>query len=110
MLQATNGSLYFIWSGWPGKTDGLQNLYIAPMSNPWTLSGPRVLLSTPDLPWESWIQEGPVALQRGGKAFVIYAANLSWTDNANNETGRRIIVRSSNMHGCDCKPAGICFS
>ena len=81
VLQATNGSLYFIWSGWPGKTDGLQNLYIAPMSNPWTISGSRVLLSTPDLPWESWIQEGPVVLQRGGKVFVIYAANLSWTDN-----------------------------
>ena len=81
VLQATNGALYFIWSGWPGTTDGLQNLYIAPMSNPWTISGPRVLLSTPQLPWESWIQEGPAVLQRNGKVFVVYAANLSWTDN-----------------------------
>ncbi len=81
VLQATNGSLYFIWSGWPGATDGLQNLYIAPMSNPWTISGPRVRLSTPELDWESWIQEGPTVLQRNGKVFVIYAANLSWTDN-----------------------------
>jgi GH43 family beta-xylosidase len=81
VLQATNGALYFIWSGWPGATDGLQNLYIAPMSNPWTISGPRVLLSTPELSWESWIQEGPEVLQRNGKVFLIYAANLSWTDN-----------------------------
>ncbi len=81
VLEATNGSLYFIWSGWPGTTDGLQNLYIAPMSNPWTISGPRVLLSTPKLSWESWIQEGPEVLQRNGKTFVIYASNLSWTDN-----------------------------
>lgn len=81
VLEATNGALYFIWSGWPGSTDGLQNLYIAPMSNPWTISGPRVLLSTPELPWESWIQEGPEVLQRNGKVFLIYAANLSWTDN-----------------------------
>jgi len=81
VLQATDGSLYFIWSGWLGASNGLQNLYIAPMSNPWTISGPRVLLSTPTRPWESWIQEGPVVLQRNGKVFVVYAANLSWTDN-----------------------------
>jgi GH43 family beta-xylosidase len=81
VLEAPNGALYFIWSGWPGTSDGLQNLYIAPMSNPWTISGPRVLLSTPELAWESWIQEGPEVLQRNGKVFIVYAANLSWTDN-----------------------------
>jgi GH43 family beta-xylosidase len=81
VLETGNGSLFFIWSGWPSTQDGLQNLYIAPMSDPLTISGPRVLLSTPDLPWESWIQEGPTVLQRDGRVFVIYAANLSWTDN-----------------------------
>jgi GH43 family beta-xylosidase len=81
ILEATNGSLYFIWSGWPGTQDGLQNLYIAPMSDPLTISGPRVLLATPDQPWESWIEEGPEVLQRDGLVFVVYAANLSWTDN-----------------------------
>ncbi len=58
-----------------------QNLYIAPMSNPWTISGPRVRLAKPTLAWESWILEGPVVLQRNGKVFVVYAANKSWTDN-----------------------------
>jgi GH43 family beta-xylosidase len=81
VLEATNGSLYFIWSGWPGTNNVIQNLYIAPMSNPWTISGPRVLLSTPELAWESWIQEGPEVLQRNGMVFVIYSANESWTDN-----------------------------
>lgn len=81
VLEASNGSLYFIWSGWPGPTNGLQNLYIAPMSDPWTISGPRVLLATPNLTWESWIEEGPEVLQRNGRTCVIYAANQSWTDN-----------------------------
>jgi GH43 family beta-xylosidase len=81
VLEATNGTLYFIWSGWPGTQDGLQNLYIAPMSDPLTISGPRVLLATPNQTWESWIEEGPEVLQRNGRVFVIYAANLSWTDN-----------------------------
>ena len=81
VLEATNGALYFIWSGWPGAQDGLQNLYIAPMSDPLTISGPRVLLATPNHTWESWIEEGPEVLQRDGRVFIIYAANLSWTDN-----------------------------
>lgn len=81
VLEATDGSLYFIWSGWPGALDGLQNLYIAPMSDPVTISGPRVLLATPNQSWESWIEEGPEVLQRDGRVFIVYAANLSWTDN-----------------------------
>jgi GH43 family beta-xylosidase len=81
VFEATNGSLYCIWSGWPGAVNGLQNLYIAPMSNPWTISGPRVLIATPQLSWESWIEEGPEVLQRNGKVFVIFSANESWTDN-----------------------------
>jgi Glycosyl hydrolases family 43 len=81
VLEAANGLLYLIWSGWPGAQDGLQNLYIAPMSDPLTISGPRVLLATPNLNWESWIEEGPEVLKRDGKVFVVYAANLSWTDN-----------------------------
>jgi GH43 family beta-xylosidase len=80
VLETTNEALYFIWSGWPGTTDGLQNLYIASMSDPMTINGPRVLLATPDRPWESWIEEGPEVLQRNGTVFIVYAANLSWTD------------------------------
>jgi GH43 family beta-xylosidase len=80
VFEADNGALYFIWSGWPGSTDGLQNLYIAPMINPWIISGPRVLLSTPQHSWESWIQEGPEILKHNGKTFLVYAANESWTD------------------------------
>jgi GH43 family beta-xylosidase len=80
VLEATNGALYLIWSGWPGTNNVVQNLYIAPMSNPMTISGPRVLLSTPQLAWESWIEEGPEVLQRNGKVFVIFSANESWTD------------------------------
>jgi GH43 family beta-xylosidase len=81
VLEGPNGALFFMWSGWPGTQNGLQNLYIAPMSDPLTISGPRVLLSSPSLPWESWIEEGPEILKHGSFVFVIYAANLSWTDN-----------------------------
>jgi GH43 family beta-xylosidase len=41
------GAMYFVWSGWPGTTDGQQNLYIAQMDTPWSISTNRVLLSSP---------------------------------------------------------------
>lgn len=82
VLTMDDGSLFFIWSGWPGNENGLQNLYIAPMLNPWTLSGPRVLLARPEHAWESVdmpICEGPQVLSRDGRIFVVYSASGSWT-------------------------------
>ena len=78
-----NGRMFFIWSGWPGRRNGQQNLYIAPMSDPFTLSGPRVLIAQPDQPWERIampICEGPQVLQNNGKTFVVYSASGSWTE------------------------------
>jgi GH43 family beta-xylosidase len=78
----TNGSRYFVWSGWPGFTDGQQNLYIAPMSSPWTISGDRVQISAPTLSWERVglpINEGPTALKKDGTVHIIYSASGFWT-------------------------------
>jgi GH43 family beta-xylosidase len=79
------GRLYFLWSGWEGDEDVRQDLYIAPMSNPWTLSGPRVRISRPTLPWETRggppaVNEGPQVLVRGDKVHVVFSASGSWTD------------------------------
>jgi GH43 family beta-xylosidase len=76
-----NDKLYYIWSGWPGRENGQQNLYIAPMSDPMTLAGPRQLLAVPDQPWECIemaICEGPQVLQRNGLTFIVYSASGSW--------------------------------
>jgi len=73
-----DGALYLLFSAWKGNN---QNLYIAPMSDPWTISGDRVLLSTPTYTWEKQtgnVNEGAVALQRDGKTFVIYSASACW--------------------------------
>ena len=81
-----DGKLYLLFSAFTnGKVgDGTQNLYIAPMSNPWTLSGARVLISTPTFAWETAtgpVNEGPVALQHDGKTFIIYSGNGCWGPN-----------------------------
>jgi len=76
--------LYFIWSGWEGDVNIAQNTYIAPMSDPLTVSGPRVLLSKPDLDWERmggppYINEGQAILKRNGRTFLFYSGAGSWT-------------------------------
>ena len=76
------GRLYFVWSGWPGTSDGQQNLYIAEMLNPWTLKTGRVLLSSPDFAWEQHglpINEGPQILIHDGQLHIIYSASGYWT-------------------------------
>jgi GH43 family beta-xylosidase len=78
-----DGQLYFVWSGWPGFTDGQQNLYIAKMSNPWTIDGERALISQPTFNWERNgmpINEGPEVLQHDGQTFIIYSASGYWTN------------------------------
>ena len=77
-----DGGRYFVWSGWPGKTDGQQNLYLSKMASPTALTGEAVLISVPSQPWERMgmpICEGPQVLQRGGRTFIIYSASASWT-------------------------------
>ena len=84
VLQMPGGRKYFIWSGWEAAENVAQHLYIAPMSNPWTLSGPRVRISSPEIDWEKngrpLINEGPEVLWNGTKLFIIYSASGSWTD------------------------------
>lgn len=72
------GALYLLWSGRESIHEGAQNIYIAPLSDPWTVSGPRVRLSSPQHAWEcqGWpVNEGPQALQHNGQTFVVYSAS-----------------------------------
>jgi len=73
-MTLNDGRKYFLWSGWPGKRNGQQNIYIAPMSDAVTISGPRVLIAAPDQEWERVampICEGPQVLKRNGDIFVV---------------------------------------
>ncbi|MEO5802895.1 MAG: glycoside hydrolase family 43 protein [Verrucomicrobiota bacterium] len=83
LLESDDGALHMIWSGWPGKKDGQQNIYIAPMSDPYTISGSRVKIAEPEHNWERVempICEGPQILKRDGKVFIVYSASASWTE------------------------------
>ena len=79
-----NGVTYFIWSGWEGTTNVSQYLYIATMSNPYTINSERVEISRPDYAWEKvgtpTVNEGPETLISGNTVNVIYSASGSWTN------------------------------
>ncbi len=82
-----NNQLYLIWSGWPGAVDGEQDIYIAKLSDPVTMQGHRVMISSPTQAWEKMgapptVNEGPEALiNPSGQLFLTYSASGCWTDN-----------------------------
>jgi GH43 family beta-xylosidase len=58
------------------------NLYAAPMKDPVTINGDRVMIACPTTPWEQVempICEGPQVLKRNNEIFVVYSASASWT-------------------------------
>ena len=81
-----NGNNYFLWSGQASASDNTQRIYIARMSDPWTLATSRVLISSPQYTWETVgtppsVNEGPQILKNAaGKVFLIYSASGCWTD------------------------------
>lgn len=80
-----NGNMYALWSGWQGYNQpGNQQIYIAKMSNPYTIDGDRVMISQPDYAWEKnggLVNEGPEILINGsGHVFMIYSASSCFTD------------------------------
>jgi GH43 family beta-xylosidase len=87
------GQYYMIWSGWEGNTNGQQNIYIAKMKNPWTISGKRTKISGSDYDWEKHgdlhdknnpphvnVNEGPQFLRHNNRIFIVYSASGCWTD------------------------------
>jgi GH43 family beta-xylosidase len=80
------GTRYFLWSGRPGSENGVltQNIYIAKMTNPYTLEGAATMLTEPELGWEKngfGVNEGPeVLVSPDNKAFLIYSASYCGTD------------------------------
>lgn len=73
LAMEVDGELYFVWSGWEGEANAAQNTYIAPMSDPLTISGPRVLLSEPLLPGSR--PEARLILMRASPSFIITAVS-----------------------------------
>ncbi|MGE5786734.1 MAG: family 43 glycosylhydrolase [Myxococcales bacterium] len=71
------GTRYLVWAEDDPTLEINTALFIAPMTNPWTLKQKGVRISTPDLAWERVgyaVNEGPAVLIRNGKIFIAYSA------------------------------------
>ena len=81
-----NGSRYFLWCGRPDitNTNLTQNIYIAKMTNPWTLEGAVTKLTEPEFAWEKngfGVNEAPQILKNAdSKIFMTYSASFCGTD------------------------------
>jgi GH43 family beta-xylosidase len=98
------GQSYFVWSGWEGTANVSQYIYIAKMSNPYTISGDRVEISRPDYAWEKvgtpTVNEGPTAMWNSGNTLnIVYSASGSWTNDyclgRITSTGTNLMVKSN---------------
>lgn len=75
-----NDILYYVWAQKDNDIKGNSNLYIAEMSNPWTLKTKPVMLTKPEYDWETrgfWVNEGPAILKRNGKIFLTYSSSAT---------------------------------
>lgn len=77
---AIQDKLYYVWAQKDPAVPGNSNLYISEMDNPWTLTGPQILLSIPEYSWEKigfLVNEGPSVIIRNGKIFITYSASAT---------------------------------
>ena len=74
------GVRYLVWAqAEPGIATN-SNVYIARMTNPWTITGTPVRIATPTLDWERRgyaVNEGPTVIQRNGRIFLTYSASAT---------------------------------
>jgi GH43 family beta-xylosidase len=83
-LDATSfeheGVRYLVWAQHDPEIPGNTNLYIAEMSDPWTIVQPQVMISTPEFEWERrrfLVNEGAAILHRNGRIFITYSASAT---------------------------------
>ncbi|AGL17278.1 family 43 glycosylhydrolase [Actinoplanes sp. N902-109] len=90
------GRRYLVWAQSEPELAVNSSLYIAELSNPWTLRTKPTRIATPTRSWEIQgyrVNEGPAVLVRNGRVFVSFSASatdaryciglLSAPDNAN---------------------------
>ena len=74
------GKRYLVWAQKDFQIHGNSNLYIAEMSDPWTIKGKQVMISKPEYDWEIigfWVNEGAAVIIRNNRVFISYSASAT---------------------------------
>ncbi|MEE1940070.1 family 43 glycosylhydrolase [Streptomyces sp. TRM 70361] len=75
-----NGTRYLSWAQNDPAVGSGTSIYLARMSNPWTISGTPARISTPTHAWETVghrVNEAPAVIRRGGKVFMTFSASAT---------------------------------
>lgn len=70
-----NGVDYFVWAQ---KTNNISDLFIARLSDPWTICTPAVKISRPAYNWETHgfaVNEGPAVIRHQDRIFITFSAS-----------------------------------
>ncbi|TDC85997.1 alpha-arabinofuranosidase [Micromonospora sp. KC606] len=92
-----NGTRYLSWAQNDPAVGSGTNLYLAPMSNPWTISGTPARIAVPTHSWETIghrVNEGPAVIIRNGRVFMTFSASAT---DANYCLGLLTASTSSNL-------------
>ncbi len=92
-----NGTRYLAWAQNDPAVGSGTNLYLAPLSNPWTISGTPARISVPTHSWETVghrVNEGAAVIQRNGRVFMTFSASAT---DANYCIGLLTASASSNL-------------
>ncbi|TDB79035.1 family 43 glycosylhydrolase [Micromonospora sp. KC721] len=92
-----NGTRYLSWAQNDPAVGSGTNLYLAPMSNPWTISATPVRIAVPTHSWETIghrVNEGPAVIIRNGRVFMTFSASAT---DANYCMGLLTAATSSNL-------------
>ena len=100
------GKLYAVWSGWPSYESIGQRIYIAEMSDPYTISSNRVELSRPEFAYETYsmipaINEGPQALISPDGNVLNIAFSVNRFDDAHYSLGLLTLKEDGNPLNAD---------
>ncbi len=100
VYQEADGDLYHLWSCYPpGQPEG-QSICIAPMSNPWTVSGTRTKISVGESDEGCTVREGPVILRRNNTLNLVYSiCNFA-------DSSYRLRLQTASASGDVTDPAG----
>ncbi|WP_307727859.1 glycoside hydrolase family 43 protein [Massilia sp. Bi118] len=78
---ALKGQRYLAWAQRPPSAGKhMTAIYIARMDTPVSISGPAVLLTTPEYAWEKVkfdVNEAPAVLMKNGRVFMTYSASAT---------------------------------
>ncbi|OAB48317.1 family 43 glycosylhydrolase [Paenibacillus antarcticus] len=74
------GISYLVWAQKDPEIEGNSNLYIAELDNPWSIKGPQIMISQPELDWEMIgfkVNEGAAVVKHDGTIYISYSASAT---------------------------------